>query len=147
MVGIGVNCDSHPADTDFPATDLAAAGADVSAEALFAALSAKMHGRLAQWNEGGHFATIRTDWLARAAGLGELIRVRLPTARSAGSFETLDDAGRLVVPLPDGAVRRSRPATSWSSAGACATGGGERDGGAAATNSSSRRSAGWARSA
>ena len=32
VVGIGVNCVSHPADTDYPATDLAAAGAAVTAE-------------------------------------------------------------------------------------------------------------------
>ncbi len=74
VVGIGVNCVSHPADTDYPATDLAAAGAEVTAESLFTMLSAKMLGRLAQWNAGEHFSTIRADWLARAAGRGELLR-------------------------------------------------------------------------
>jgi BirA family transcriptional regulator, biotin operon repressor / biotin---[acetyl-CoA-carboxylase] ligase len=101
-VGVGVNCTSHPSDPDYPATDLAAAGADVSAATLFAALSVKMIGRLAQWNRGDHFATIRTDWLARAAGLGDLVRVRLPDRDFAGRFETLDDAGRLVLALADG---------------------------------------------
>src|SRR5215470_3181240 len=38
-VGIGVNCASHPAATDHPATDLAAAGAPCSPETLFAALA------------------------------------------------------------------------------------------------------------
>src|SRR5215471_10897066 len=38
-VGIGVNCTRHPADTDFPATDLAAAGAPVAPKTLFPALS------------------------------------------------------------------------------------------------------------
>ncbi|MEA2938585.1 MAG: BirA family transcriptional regulator [Alphaproteobacteria bacterium] len=101
-VGIGVNCTSHPADTDYPATDLAAAGAQVSSAALFRALSSKMLGRLAQWNRGEHFATIRTDWLARAAGLGEPIRVRLADREVAGRFETLDEGGRLVLTLPEG---------------------------------------------
>jgi BirA family biotin operon repressor/biotin-[acetyl-CoA-carboxylase] ligase len=101
-VGIGINCTSHPSDTDYPATDLAAAGVDVSAATLFGALSAKMVGRLAQWNQGEHFATIRTDWLSRAAGLGEVIRVRLADRELGGRFETLDDAGRLVLVLPDG---------------------------------------------
>ena len=96
-VGIGVNCKSHPKDTDFPATDLGAAGARISAAKLFRALSAKMLGRLAQWNRGEHFSTIRTDWLARAAGLGEVIRVRLADREISGRFETLDDAGRLVL--------------------------------------------------
>src|SRR5262249_60734098 len=49
-VGIGGNCARHPADTDFPATDLAAAGAAVSPATLFSALSIKMLGRIAQWN-------------------------------------------------------------------------------------------------
>jgi BirA family transcriptional regulator, biotin operon repressor / biotin---[acetyl-CoA-carboxylase] ligase len=101
-VGIGVNCVSHPSDTDFPATDLAAAGAEVSPEALFGALSVKMLGRIAQWNQGEHFATIRTDWLSRAAGLGAVIRVRLADREIVGRFETIDDAGRLVLLLGEG---------------------------------------------
>ena len=101
-VGIGVNCKSHPKDTDFPATDLGAAGAKISAAKLFRALSVKMLGRLAQWNRGEHFSTVRTDWLARAAGLGDVIRVRLADREISGRFETLDDTGRLVLLLPEG---------------------------------------------
>ena len=41
-IGIGVNCASHPEGTAFPATDLAAAGALVAPEALFAALERAM---------------------------------------------------------------------------------------------------------
>jgi BirA family transcriptional regulator, biotin operon repressor / biotin---[acetyl-CoA-carboxylase] ligase len=101
-VGIGVNCASHPAATDQPATDLAAAGAQVSPQALFAALSAKMLGRLAQWNAGEGFATVRADWLARAAGVGEDIRVRLADRELSGRFEALDEAGSLVLRRTDG---------------------------------------------
>src|SRR5262249_37298534 len=60
-VGIGINCARHPADTDFPATDLAAAGASVSPAPLFSALSIKMLGRIAQWNSGGRISTSRVD--------------------------------------------------------------------------------------
>src|ERR1700680_1561156 len=35
-IGIGVNCTAHPAGTAYPATNLLAAGARVSADALFA---------------------------------------------------------------------------------------------------------------
>src|SRR6266550_4415194 len=101
-VGIGVNCASHPTDTDFPATDLAAAGAPVSPAALFGALSVKMLGRLAQWNAREGFSTIRADWLARAAGMGESVRVRLAQREIVGRFEALDEAGSLVLRLPDG---------------------------------------------
>src|SRR6202030_3966623 len=94
-IGIGINGRSHPAGAAYPAADLAAGGASVSAAALFAALSVKMLGRLAQWNRGNGFATIRADWLARAAGLGETIRVGLADRELAGRFEGLDDAGCL----------------------------------------------------
>jgi BirA family biotin operon repressor/biotin-[acetyl-CoA-carboxylase] ligase len=102
VVGIGANCASHPAGTDYPATDLAAAGAAITPEALFRALSAKMLGRLAQWNAGEHFSTIRADWLSRASGRGELIRVRLADRELVGRFEDVDDTGRLVLTLADG---------------------------------------------
>jgi BirA family biotin operon repressor/biotin-[acetyl-CoA-carboxylase] ligase len=102
VVGVGVNCVSHPADTEFPATDLAAAGASVSAEVLFAVLSAKMLGRLAQWNAGEHFSTVRADWLSRASGRGDLMRVRLADRELVGRFEDIDESGRLVLSLPEG---------------------------------------------
>jgi BirA family biotin operon repressor/biotin-[acetyl-CoA-carboxylase] ligase len=101
-IGIGVNCTAHPDGAAYPATDLAAAGAHLTAAALFAVLSVKMPGRLAQWNRGNGFATIRADWLARAAGLGESIRVALADRELAGRFEGLDDAGCLVLIAPDG---------------------------------------------
>src|SRR5215468_3520615 len=101
-VGIGVNCASHPADTDFPATDLTAAGAAVSPATLFSALSIKMLGRIAQWNGGEGFSTIRADWLARASGIGEDVRVRLAERELVGRFEALDEAGALVLRSADG---------------------------------------------
>jgi len=96
-LGIGVNCSSHPSDTLYPATDLAAHGATVSPDMLFTALSQSMQRRLAQWEQGAGFAHIRADWLARAAGLGETITVRLPEREFSGRFEGLDEAGRLLV--------------------------------------------------
>jgi BirA family biotin operon repressor/biotin-[acetyl-CoA-carboxylase] ligase len=101
-IGIGVNCAAHPAGAAFPATDLAAGGARVAAAVLFAALSVKMLGRLAQWNRGNGFATIRADWLARAAGLGETIRVALADRELTGQFEGLDEAGGLILVAADG---------------------------------------------
>src|SRR5262249_57999019 len=64
-VGIGVNCTRHPADTDFPATDLAAPGASVAPKTLFPALSVQMLGRIAPWNAGDGVSTIHADWRAR----------------------------------------------------------------------------------
>lgn len=100
-IGIGVNCNSHPPDTAYPATDLSAEGALVTADSMFGTLSEAMVRRLAQWQAGEGFASIRADWLARAAGLGEPIRVRLPERELAGRFHGLDAAGRLLVQRDD----------------------------------------------
>jgi BirA family biotin operon repressor/biotin-[acetyl-CoA-carboxylase] ligase len=102
VIGIGLNCVHHPAGTDYPATDLAAAGVRASPESVFAPLSATMVARLAQWNRGAGFAAIRADWLARAAGLGKPIRIVQPDGERAGRFETIDERGRLVLHLADG---------------------------------------------
>jgi BirA family transcriptional regulator, biotin operon repressor / biotin---[acetyl-CoA-carboxylase] ligase len=104
VVGVGINCTSHPTVTDQPATDLAVAGVRLSPQTLFAALARKMLARLTQWDSGQGFAAIRADWLARATGLGEGVRVRLPDGEIAGRFEALDHQGALVLRLADGRV-------------------------------------------
>lgn len=104
-IGIGVNCMHHPSQTSYPATDLAAAGADVSAENLFAALSGAMVRRLAQWRRGAGFSSIRADWLDRAAAIGGEMRVRLPGRELFGRCEALDERGRLLLRLADGSLQ------------------------------------------
>jgi BirA family biotin operon repressor/biotin-[acetyl-CoA-carboxylase] ligase len=96
-VGIGVNCVSHPGGTPYPATDLATAGALVTPSRLVATLSTAMQRRLAQWQRGQGFAASRADWLKRAYGLGQDIRVRLPERELEGLFKGIDDAGHLQV--------------------------------------------------
>jgi BirA family biotin operon repressor/biotin-[acetyl-CoA-carboxylase] ligase len=104
-VGIGANCMHHPVETAYPATDLASAGAAVSAEDLFFALSGTMARRLAQWHSGAGFQSIRADWLDRAAGLGGEMRVRLPKDREfVGRAEALDEHGRLLLRVADGTL-------------------------------------------
>src|SRR5258706_7308368 len=61
-----------------------------------------MLGRLEQWNSWQCFSSIRADWLARSACVGENVRVRLAEHELAGRFEALDEAGGLVLGLPDG---------------------------------------------
>ena len=101
-IGIGVNCRHHPAETAYPTTDIATAGADVTPDMLFEALSAAMIRRLRQWRRGDGFAGIRADWIARAADMGTDIRVRLPGSELVGRGEGLDDRGRLLLRLADG---------------------------------------------
>ena len=105
VIGIGVNCAHHPSGTAFPATDLATAGVRASPETVFTAPSAAMLGRLAQWNRGAGFAATRTDWLARAGGLGKPIRIAAGEGDIEGRFEGIDERGHLVLRVPDGTTR------------------------------------------
>jgi BirA family transcriptional regulator, biotin operon repressor / biotin---[acetyl-CoA-carboxylase] ligase len=102
VVGIGVNCAHHPEHTRYPTTHLQACGAQASPEDLFARLSDWMMHRLAQWEHGAGFHIIRTEWLARAFGLGREIRVATAERDLPGVFESLDETGRLVLRRPDG---------------------------------------------
>ncbi|HEV2956417.1 MAG TPA: biotin--[acetyl-CoA-carboxylase] ligase [Xanthobacteraceae bacterium] len=106
VIGIGVNCAHHPADTTYPATDLAAAGVLATPESLVQSLVDAMARRLGEWDRGENFAAIRAGWLKRAAGLGAPARVRLPERELDGIAETLDEAGRLVLRLADGSRER-----------------------------------------
>jgi BirA family biotin operon repressor/biotin-[acetyl-CoA-carboxylase] ligase len=102
-VGFGVNIGHHPDGTEYPATDLAAAGVAATPEIVFARLVEAMDSRLQQWCAAG-FSAIRSDWLARAAGVGGTLVARLGSRELAGRFETLDADGRLVLRLPDGTL-------------------------------------------
>ena len=103
VVGIGVNCVSHPEiEGAFPATDFVGAGLPIDAEALFVRLADRMAGELARWDRGAGFADIRAAWLTRAGGVGEPVRVNLADRAVEGRFEDLDADGRLVLALADG---------------------------------------------
>ena len=102
VVGIGVNCLSHPLEAAYPATDLRAQGGDVAPQSLLASLSVALFKRLAQWNRGNGFAGIRSDWLAAAHAVGAAIRVNDGSGELTGRFAGLDAAGRLQLDLPDG---------------------------------------------
>lgn len=104
VVGIGINCAHHPLQTDHPATDLLAAGTHVTPERLFTVLSRTLLERLREWDRGAGFAATRAAWLARAAGLGMPVRVKLSDRQLEGRFETLDPAGRLVLSRSDRTV-------------------------------------------
>lgn len=54
------------------------------------------------------FAPIRTEWLSRAARIGQVIRARTVTEEHSGTFETVDAGGNLVLKTAKG--RLSIPA-------------------------------------
>lgn len=96
-VGIGINCSAHPKGTPYPTTDARAAGGAIAPDTLFPVLARTMQSRLTSWQRGENFLTIRREWLLRAAGLNEIIRVRLPDRELQGQFVGLDPRGRLML--------------------------------------------------
>ncbi len=104
VIGIGVNVRHAPEGLALPATALAAA-ADITAEALFEALTDAWIEQQELWEGSGGFTAIRDRWLDRAAGLGAPIAVRMGEQEVRGTFETIDADGRLVVREPGGAAR------------------------------------------
>jgi BirA family biotin operon repressor/biotin-[acetyl-CoA-carboxylase] ligase len=102
VVGIGVNCASHPRAAAFPAADLAAHGSKATPQSLLPRLAAAMVARLVQWDRGDGFAAARRDWLAAAHKVGETIRVSNGGGERTGRFAGLDEAGRLLLDLADG---------------------------------------------
>jgi BirA family transcriptional regulator, biotin operon repressor / biotin---[acetyl-CoA-carboxylase] ligase len=104
VVGIGVNVGAAPRGLPYPATSLAAMDLAVSAEVLLATLTDCWVRRYDQWRGGAGMAAIRSDWLERAVGLGGPVVVEMGTRRIAGTFETLDGDGRLIVRADDGSL-------------------------------------------
>lgn len=104
VCGFGVNCASHPDPENYAATDLAALGYRVDAEAMFRCLAACLAERLEGWRRDG-FEPARRAWLDRALKLGEEIIVRLPGEDLVGRFRDIDPRGQLVLALAGGTTR------------------------------------------
>src|SRR5436190_7682797 len=102
VVGIGTNVVAAPEGTPTPATSLAALGVHIGAEELFAALSDAWVEFRSIWDNGRGFAEIRTLWLERAAGLGEKVAIQTGNSTLEGTFDTIDEAGCLIVRTTDG---------------------------------------------
>jgi BirA family transcriptional regulator, biotin operon repressor / biotin---[acetyl-CoA-carboxylase] ligase len=104
-IGIGVNCAHHPDPALYQATDLTELGLETSPQALFQHLASNMAATLDAWNHGRGFPQIRSEWLRLARGVGEKIRVNLPSGAIEGTFEDIDASGRLVLRLQNGEIR------------------------------------------
>lgn len=108
-IGIGVNLAAAPPATTLepgalrPVSLLSETGAAVSPEDFLGELAASYARFEARFRTYG-FAPIRTAWLARAARLGEPVTARTGTSETTGTFETVDEAGNLVLLTPKGRV-------------------------------------------
>jgi BirA family biotin operon repressor/biotin-[acetyl-CoA-carboxylase] ligase len=105
VLGIGINLATYPVEVEYPATALAAAGADADAEAMLGTLTGSFLGWYERWREGAGFATIRMEWLARAQGLNQPIRVRLARETREGVFAGIDADGALLLDTGTGRQR------------------------------------------
>lgn len=105
VLGVGINLATYPVEVEYPATALAATGADADAEAMLGALAVSFLAWYERWRDGAGFATIRTEWLGRAQGLNQLIRVRLPGETREGVFGGLDTDGALLLDTGTGRQR------------------------------------------
>ena len=96
VAGFGVNVVSHPEGTAHPATHLLATGLTIDRDGLFAALSDAVSRRVRQWSRGMEFATIRSEWLKHAYGIGRPMRVATLSRSFEATFEGVDETGRLI---------------------------------------------------
>src|SRR6266446_8232602 len=102
VVGIGTNVAAAPEGMPTPATSLAALGVHIGAEELFTALSDAWLEFTGIWDNGRGFADIRKRWLERAFGLGERVAIQTGTVTVEGTFDTIDEAGCLIIRTAEG---------------------------------------------
>lgn len=106
-IGIGVNLAEHPDDAAIPATSLAGQSVPPPTPGvMLSALARHMAAWLSRWQAEG-FAPVREAWLARAARLGERVRVQIGVETLEGVFDGLDAEGRLILDCPGGRRRIS----------------------------------------
>ncbi len=101
-IGVGVNLVAAPDPGEVepeavrPVSLLSETGAEVKPEIFLDHLAAAYARHETQFTTYG-FAPIRTAWLDRAARLGEVITARTTRDEITGTFETVDEAGNLVL--------------------------------------------------
>lgn len=104
IIGIGINCMTHPQDVPMPATDLAVEGMAVPARDMLLHVATGLDHWLRRWDRGANFTEVRSHWLLHAKGLSQRIEVRLPGREHAGVFEDIDEKGMLRLRLDAGDV-------------------------------------------
>ena len=105
VIGFGVNCETHPEDTPYPATDLKRIGArGADRDAVLAALSDTLAHWLDQWARGDNFPAIRRAWLDVAGGLDAPAKVERNGNVMVGTFRGIDAQGRMLLERADGIV-------------------------------------------
>ena len=97
VVGVGINIDSCPSNTDIKATYLKDAGVEIISAKIV--LSRFIHHFITEydlWAKKG-FAPIRKRWMEYAFRVDQPIEVRLPKETHTGIFEGIDAEGHLLL--------------------------------------------------
>lgn len=106
VLGAGLNVvwRPEPEDVEYPATSLRAEGIeDVDAQMILESFARHFMVWSRRWLEDG-FAPLRENWLWRAHGRGEPIRVRAGGKEFSGRFNDIDASGALIVETETGPV-------------------------------------------
>jgi BirA family biotin operon repressor/biotin-[acetyl-CoA-carboxylase] ligase len=102
VVGVGINVESFPPRTQFPATCLKDAGVElVSAKIILSRFIHHFIEGYNSWHKKG-FAPVRKSWTGHAWGLGERLCAHLPDEEIEGIAQGIDADGSLTLLLDDG---------------------------------------------
>lgn len=101
VIGIGVNVVAAPDGLPYPATSLRQLGIKAEAAAVFGALSDAWVDAYETWDAGRGIEAILRQWRPAAAGIGGEVAVSRDGDVVRGIFETIDEAGRLIVRAND----------------------------------------------
>jgi BirA family biotin operon repressor/biotin-[acetyl-CoA-carboxylase] ligase len=98
-IGVGINLAKAPHDprTEFPPVSLRGEGGEPVAPESFLAVLAGHFATQEKKLEAFGFPRIREEWLVNAARLGEIVTARTTTKEITGVFETVDQAGNLIL--------------------------------------------------
>ena len=100
VAGIGLNVDSNPENTLFPATNLKECNIDVSPQQIVKNILDEFEALYQNWLSFG-FAGIRKLWLQNPYRLGEEINVAFDEKTLCGIFQGLDVDGNLLLKTDD----------------------------------------------
>ncbi len=102
VVGLGLNIMHHPeSGMRYPATSLKAAGIElISAKIVLSRFVYNFIMRYDAWQEFG-FSPIRECWEKAAFGMGEMVDVQVGDESISGIYESIDDAGCLMLRVND----------------------------------------------
>lgn len=108
VVGMGLNLQSHPQGTTYPATDLfSETHLSLQPDHVMDTLLKTMDILYTQWLEKG-FSLLREEWSKWAYGIGQEIQLVTDQKTLTGTYLGIDDQGSLKIKLEDTSIKTVR---------------------------------------